>query len=246
LTFEHYLTSTKFGALPGAPLLTDRVSKVSRWPMYLNNQIGNCTAAAMLHSVAALTAFSGRVPGGAMFANATAELIYEKTGGYVPGDPSTDNGATLQSVCRYMSTIGAKDNYGGQHKLAAWANVGDPTNLSLLKKILNTFGTVYCAFNVDAAAETQFSAEQPWTPVPGSPNIGGHCIPLQLSAVGDPGYLYNETFITWGAEQKASRDWVRAQITEAVVLVSPDWLTAGGTTIEGLDLNALLADMRYV
>jgi hypothetical protein len=245
LTFEHYLTSVK--ALPDSPMFADRITKATGFSMYLNDQLGDCTDAGMLNGVCAMTAFSGRVAGGAVFDNSVPLRMYEATGGYVDGDPSTDNGATLQSVAQYMVSTGVTDTRGNLHKLAAWANVGDPTNLPLLKKVLNTFGTVYCAFDIPQSAETQFAGHNIWSPVAGSPVVGGHCIPLQYSAVGDPGTTHRaETFVTWGSEQPATMAWVSQQITEAMVLVSSDWIDRNGTTIEGLNMAALLQDMSYV
>lgn len=241
LTFEHYLRAP--AALPTAPLLVNYMTEVSSYPMFLNDQLGDCTAAAMLHAISAMTAYSGRIAGGAVFEDQTALSLYEATSGY-NGTPSTDNGATLQSVAAYMTKTGVTDSAGNVHKLAAWANIGDPANLPLLKQVLNTFGTVYCAVNLPDSAETQFGNGEPWSIVPGSPIDGGHCINLQLSAVGEPQPHRAETFITWGAEQPALQTWVTAYISEAVVLVSPDWIDINGTTIEGLDLNQLLSDMR--
>lgn len=245
LTFEHYLTRPR--AMPDAPLYVDRITQVSNWPMYLNDQIGDCTDAGMLHAIQAMTAFSGRVAGGALFTDDVAEHMYEVTGGYVPGDPSTDQGATLESVAQYMVSTGVTDIAGNHHQLAAYANIGDPTNLPLLKKVLNTFGTVYCAFDIPQSAEDQFAAHQIWSEVPDSPTVGGHCIPMQYSAVGVTGTTHRaESFITWGTEQAATMEFVDTQITEAMVLVSYDWIEQNGTTIEGLNLNQLLTDMRYV
>ncbi len=242
LTFEHYVT--KVSALPTSPILVDRMTKVTQWPMYLNDQIGDCTDAGMLHAVSALTAYTGRVPGGALFDDSVPEFMYEMTGDYVPGDSRTDQGATLQSVADFMVSTGVRDTAGNLHKLAAWANIGDPTNLPLLKRVLNTFGTVYCAFDIPSSAEDQFAAGQLWSPVAGSPIVGGHCINLAFSAVGMVHPHRAETFVTWGSEQAATVQWVMQYITEALVLVSPDWLDLNGTTIGGLRMNQLLADMR--
>ena len=246
-TFEHYLRDIR--ALPTSPLVANRLSKVpvSNLPMYLNDQIGDCTAAAMLKAVTVMTSFTGSVAGGAVFTDDTALAVYEATGGYVPGQPDTDNGATLQSVCQYMVNTGIVDTKNNRHKLVAYAEIGDYTNLALLKSVLYTFGSVYVAVNIDAAAETQFSNNQPWAPVAGSPNVGGHCIPLELSAVGDTSYnQYNTTFLTWGAEQLANDAWVSQQIQEAVVLVSEDWIQTNGKSVDGINLNGLIADMKTV
>jgi len=242
--FEKYVTDVR--ALPVAPLRVDRMSKVTRWPMYLNDELGDCTDAGMLHGVSGMTAFSGRVAGGAMFTNSVAEVMYERTGGYVPGDPSTDNGATLQAVAQFMVSTGVTDTKGNLHKLAAYANVGDPTNLPLLKRVLNTFGTVYCAFDIPESAQQQFADHKVWSVIDGSPIVGGHCIPMQYSALGAPNDNRAETFITWGAEQAATAEWVTKYITQAVVLVGNDWIDRNGTTIEGLNMSQLLADMADV
>jgi hypothetical protein len=201
----------------------------------------------MLKAVTVMTSFTGSTPGGVSFTNDTALTVYEATGGYVPGQPNTDNGATLQAVCQYMVNTGIVDTAGDRHKLVAYAEIGDYTNLSLLKSVLYTFGSVYVAVNIDAAAETQFGNNQPWTPVPGSPNVGGHCIPLELSAVGDVSYNeYDTTWLTWGAEQRADNAWVSQSIQEAVVLVSDDWIQTNGKSVDGINLNGLIADMKTV
>lgn len=241
-TLEAYLTTD--AALPSAPGIVDRESVVSSWPMYANDTVGDCTCAAMGHLLAALTAFSGVEPGGAMFTDDTIIGMYSAVSGYVPGNESTDNGATLAAVCSYMTSIGITDTTGRLHRLAGWAEIGDPTNLPLLKRVLSTFGTVYVAFNLPSSAETQFDDEQPWTYVPGSPIAGGHCVCLQYSAVGGPAMPDNQTFITWGAEQKAGYSFSENYLSEAIAVVSQDWIDANGTSIAGLDLAQLLADSK--
>lgn len=242
LTFESYITSVQ--ALPNAPAVADRESGVETWPMYGNDTLGDCTVAGMFHSIGALTAYSGQVKGGALFSDAEAVKVYSAVSGYVPGQPDTDNGATLQSVCQYMAKTGAVDVDGRVHKLAAWAEVGDPTNLPLLKKILNTFGTVYLAYNLPQSAEDQFDQGEPFTYVPGSPSVGGHCMSMQLSAVGPKAPLNDETLITWAREEKCNQAFMSHTCVEAIVLVSEDWITNNGTSIEGLNLNQLIKDSK--
>jgi hypothetical protein len=53
--FENYLDSAQ---LPQAPSVVDVASKVSSWPMYYNDQLGDCTCAAAGHVIQALTAYS--------------------------------------------------------------------------------------------------------------------------------------------------------------------------------------------
>jgi hypothetical protein len=247
-TFESYLTAAhEFGTtdpLPNSPSYVDRESKVSAWPMYKNDTVGDCTVAAVLHMVASFTAFSGSVPGGAMFTDDEAIKIYSAVSGYNPVTGANDNGATLASVCQYMVKIGATDVNGKVHKFAAWAEVGDYTNTSLLKRITNAFGTAYLAIDFPDSAMTQFNDGLPWTYVAGSPNDGGHAIPLQYSAE-NTGTMDDETIITWGAEWKMNEAFWHHQGVEAVAVVSADDVNVtSGTNPAGLALTQLVSDCQ--
>ena len=236
---EAYLTDPK--ALPRAPRLVDWESKVTDWPMYDNDTIGDCTIAGMFHSIGAMSQYS--TGNEVLFTNDEAVSVYSAISGYVPGDPSTDVGCTLQQVCDYMVQTGAVDVNGKTHKLAGYAEVGDFTNTSLLKQVLYTFGSVYVAVNLPESAEEQFGEDEPWTPVPGSPILGGHCIVLQWneSDVDD-----GSSFVTWGSTVRADNAWIDDYVCEAVALVSQDWIEANGDSPSGLDLAQLVADSNAV
>jgi hypothetical protein len=230
--------------LPSPPGIVDRESAVQSWPMYGNDAIGDCTVAAMLHSVSSMTAFSGVVPGGAQFTDEEAVKIYSAVSGYDPATGANDNGATLASVCKYMVKTGATDVNGRVHKLAAWAEIGSYTNLKLLKRVANAFGAVYLAISFPQSAMDQFHAGQPWTYVPGSPIEGGHAIDLQYSAV-NTGALDDETIITWGAEQKMNEAFFRNLGSEAVALVSADDVNVQtGRNPVGMSLDQMVADCQ--
>jgi hypothetical protein len=259
---ESFITDARaFGT--DVPLVVNDVDAVSSYPMLLNDQLGDCTVAGILHACQAVSALSGRNPGGAQFGDDEALTVYEAVSGYVPGNPSTDVGATLASVCNYGIKTGFTDVNGEVHKLAGWAEIGDPTNLTLIKKALYTFGTVYMAFNLPESAEDQFNAEQPFVPVAGSAIAGGHCMVLQFSALfaGDsaaveaaiaadqqgidpgPSYGYDvEDLITWGARQRASAGFMSQFTVEACAVVFEDWVEAkSGLSPSGLNLNQLIA-----
>ena len=230
-TLEHYLTAE----LPPAPVIVDRASKVTSWPMYLNDSLGDCTCATVGHEIEAWTAY------------ATAEVtlpqddilaLYEAVGGYVPGDPSTDNGCEIQDILAYWQRTGV-----GGHKIAAYAALGDCTNLMLMKQCLQIFGTVYLGINCPESAESQFSAGEVWTVVPGSPIAGGHAIPLQRW---DNAPLGDLEVVTWGALQRMTMAFATEYVEEAWVPVSTDWITANDVTITGLNLAQLEADLAAV
>ena len=234
-------------ALPNVPLNVDWTTPVTSWPMYSNDIWGDCTVAAMFHAIAALTANSGLVPGGAMFSYDETVTVYEAVcPGFNPNGDRNDNGATLASVCQYGVRNGFTDTSGRVHKLAGWAEIGAYNNLNLLKQCLYVFGTVYLAVNLQDAQQTQFSDGQPWSYVQGSPIDGGHCIPLERSALNDPGVFYNESVITWGAKWKVNRPFLINQLTEAVIFFTEDWIEANGTSPSGLDLTQIIADSHEV
>lgn len=230
--------------LPASPAFVDRESAVKSWPMYMNDKIGDCTVAGVLHAVSSMTAFSGVVPGGAMFTDDEAVKIYSAVSGYDPVSGANDNGATLADVCKYMVHTGAVDVNGRVHKLAAWAEIGDYTNLRLLKRVCNAFGSVYLAIDCPYSALDQFNAEQPWTYVAGSQIDGGHAIPLQYSAT-NTGTFDDETIITWGAEQKMNEAFARNYLVEAVAIVSADDVNVqSGKNPVGLSLTQMVADCQ--
>ena len=256
---EQFLTDAR--AVPAPPLVVNDSDAVSSYPMLMNDSIGDCTIAGILHSCQAVSALSGRNPGGAQFSDSEALKAYSAVSGYVPGDPNTDVGATLASVCDYGVKVGFTDVNGEVHKLAGWAEIGDYTNARLIKKALFTFGTVYEAFNLPNSAMSQFNSDQPFTQVPSSID-GGHCMVEQFDALyaGDSAAveaailaeqdtqdgathgLDVQTLVTWGQLQKTSQGFMEAYLCETVALVWEDWVSAtNGVSPSGLNLNALLA-----
>jgi hypothetical protein len=53
-------------------------------------------------------------------------------------------------------------------------------------------------------------------------------------------------YVTWGALEKATANFQANAATEAWAVVTADWVRANGTTVEGLDIQQLLADMADV
>jgi hypothetical protein len=250
------------GGLPNARGIVDRESKVKAWPMYANGPdpdappviaqtgVGDCTCAGIGHFLAAVTAFSGQVPGGVMFTDGAILGMYEAVGGYQLGNSTTDNGCMLQSVAQYMVSTGLADTSGKVHKFAAYFAVGAYTNLELLKQVANTFGGVYLGVAVSDSDMQVFDNSQPWTlPRPGTnvgPNGIDHCVILQYSAFGVAGIGNDETVITWGREQKINQAWALTNIGQAMGLITQDWIAANGTSINGQSLEQLIQDSKSV
>lgn len=246
LTLERYLdprNPMSRQGLPSVPLTddVDRASAVPSWPMYLNDSLGDCTIAGIGHFYGALSQYGHGSE--ALFADTEIQAVYSRVGGYVPGDPSTDNGCVMGQVLADQKATGITDTAGKVHKVAGYAGFGNPHDLNLLGQVLEVFGTVYVGCNVQQQMEQAFADGQPWTWVPGDEIIGGHAICLQRRLGSGNAPL---EYVTWGALQPATTAFQAYAVEEAWAVVTEDWVRTNGTTVEGLDLQQLLSDMRYV
>lgn len=246
LTLERYLDPRSVlsrHGLPAVPLTqdVDRASEVPSWPMYLNDTLGDCTIAGIGHVYGALSQYGGGSE--ALFDDATIQMVYSRVGGYVPGDPDTDQGCVMSQVLADQVSNGITDTAGKVHKVAGYAAFGNPADAELLGQVLDVFGSVYVGINVQQSMETEFADGQPWDWTPGDQIVGGHAIALQRRfGVKDVPYEY----VTWGALEKATANFQANAAEEAWVVVTEDWIGRNGTSVEGLDLQQLLSDMRYV
>ncbi len=248
--------------LPSAPGIVDRESKVKAWPMYANGPdpnapsviaatgVGDCTCAGVGHFLAAVTAFSGDVPGGVIFTDTEILGLYSAVSGYQLGNEKTDTGCMLQSVAQYMVNTGLADPTGKVHKLAGYFAIGGYTNLELLKQVANTFGGVYLGIAVSDDDMNAFNEGQPWTLPAAGTNVGAngidHCVILEYSAFGVAGVGNDETLITWGMEQQINQAWALTNIGQAMGLITEDWVSANGTTVNGQSLAQLITDSKNV
>lgn len=90
-----------------------------------------------------------------------------------------------------------------------------------------------------ADADDLFEQQQPWTTANGEqPDTSeGHCV-VKVYA-GDPASQGAEDgYVTWGAFQKATKDWSKACLTEAFVILTSEDETAK------VDMTALRADIE--
>lgn len=218
--------------VPAVPEVVDYASKVASWPMYLNDQLGDCTCAAIGHAVEAWTTYG---KGKTLTLPDTDVLsLYEAVAGYDPATGANDNGAVEQDVLAYLEKTGI-----GGHKIVAFAQV-DHTDLAEMKAALNYFGTVYLGIQVPSSAQEQFAAGEPWDYV-GDTNIeGGHAIDLQKW---DADYMYP---VTWGKLQPMTTSFWQAYGDEAWVIITEDFLNDKGLSPEGLDMDALLAEFKTI
>lgn len=183
-----------------------------------------------------------------MFSDSVIETGYSAVSGYNPVTGANDNGCELYQVANYMMSTGLTDTSGKLHKWAGYADVSNYTDLAYLKQLLACFGTLYCGVSVGNADETAFSDGQPWTLPSTGRNVGpdgiDHCIVMSYSAYGDAGIGDDQTFITWGAEQRANQNWVLTNLGEVLVPISQDWLEANGDSPLGQSMTELITELK--
>ncbi len=98
--------------------------------IYLNDRLGDCVVAAGYH-------FKGLITGnlGTEYIASQANILhdYEKIGGYVPGNPSTDQGCDMATAMNYWAKTGFADG----KKIVAWMSVDPIGPATFAKSIAN-------------------------------------------------------------------------------------------------------------
>lgn len=155
LRFSKYSTS-----LPAPQPTANWDHYVSAWPMFLNDQLGDCTCAEVAHQFELWCATSGA---GFSIGDADVEALYEAVGGYVPGDPATDQGCVIQQVLDYLQKTGMGP--GGSYRIDAYTAVA-PLNHTEVAQAIDLFGGVDIGLQLPTAAQ---SMGQHWTAPPGWP-----------------------------------------------------------------------------
>jgi hypothetical protein len=216
-------------ALPAPPAKKDwpAASKVSAWGMMLNNTLGDCVIAAKGHAVLEWTALTGThqavtLPDSVILAG------YEAVGGYVPGDPSTDNGCDMLTAAQYFQSTG----FGG-HRISAFATLQAGAGMNVLhwQEAINLFGLVDIGLALPTAWQSKTNPGDVWDVGPNGTTSGdwapgswgGHDVPLM--GYDSSAKVYE--LITWGQVQYITEAALRAYCDEAYAYLSPDWIYNG-------------------
>lgn len=215
------------------------VTKVPQFPMFLNDSLGDCVIAAMAHMIQQWSYYSSGGTAEVTVTNAQVLAAYERLGGYVPGDPTTDNGVVMLDALRYWKNTG----FAG-HRIQAYMTV-NYKNLTEVFQAIQIFGNVFVGLNLPLTAQ----GENAWTVANGGPinnpdaapgSWGGHCVPVMA---GSPETL---TCVTWGEKLKMSHNFFKDYAEEAFVILSPDWLSKLGESPSNFNLNQLVSDLAVL
>lgn len=210
-----------------------------------NDSLGDCTCAGLGH---AIQVWSGNAEGSVVTIPDSDVLeIYEQACGYVPGDPSTDQGGVEQDVLAWAHKTGIPTP-GGPDKIAAFVEI-DVRNLHDICRGINEFGLVYIGFNVPAYLMNN-GPPQVWdvNPVGDQTIVGGHCVvlPSYVFTQAPNGYISEATFglISWGEKFAMTAAFFRAFVDEAYAIADAHWIEATGVDPLGMTLAQLEAQMR--
>lgn len=226
--------------LPNKPPLFKKQDFLVKAPdpcgMMLNDQLGDCVIAAMGHAIQGWTG------------SATSELTipdcdilkgYEDVGGYVPGDPSTDNGCDMLAGCKYFRGTGLIDSKGVAHKIDAFASV-EIGNLNEIRYAIQLFGGFYAGWAMPITAQTQdtwFVVQKGGAGAPDS--WGGHA-----TWVGGFNVERNVFILkSWGTTYYATLHFMLTYMDEGYALISKDFLKANGVSPSMLDLAQMDKDL---
>jgi hypothetical protein len=238
LRLESYFKAT----LPAAPASADfsRGGQPALGNVYLNDTLGDCVIAGGYHIVATTTGNAG-----SLFTASNQQLItdYSAIGGYVPGDPSTDNGCDEPTALNYWVEKG----FANGTKPLGWLAV-DATNRSELESALYLFENLYFGVELPddwlnpAPSESGFYWDVAGDPDPNN----GHCV------IG-VGYGENGVTIdTWGLLGTVTWAALAKYFTAsangaAYVLLTPDQLAKGQIKApNGVAWASLIADFDAI
>jgi len=203
--------------------------------MFCNNSIGDCAIAGSIEEVRLANALAGKTVN---FTDQTAIENYSAITGYVPDDPSTDQGTDVHELYDYRKSTGIIDADGQRHTIVGYAGltVGDFDELLVALSLFPS--GVGIGIEVSDFCEAQFDAGQPWHLVPGNHTIeGGHYVPVVGATDRHTAQLY-----TWGALGGITAPFYAAYNMVAAVALTEEMFVAGKSPT-GLDMAQLRADL---
>jgi hypothetical protein len=170
------------------------------------------------------------------FTDANVLADYAAVTGFNPGDPTSDQGTDVQDAAAYRRKTGIVDSAGKRHTIAAYLAL-DPGNLSHLLTAAYLFSAAGIGLSLPASAIDQAKRGEPWDVAPGSPNEGGHYVPLigRLSS----GML---VCVSWGRLQLLTESFFQTFSDEAVAYVSTEDLVDQKSP-DGFAYADLIADL---
>jgi hypothetical protein len=210
---------------PTPPRSFDYSNRVAEYPMALNDQLGDCTIAGVIHMLQLAYAEIGEVfeyPG-----DDEVKATYLKLSG------GADNGLVEHNVLQAWLKDGLFSN-----KITAYV----PVNIKNRKEMafaLYSFGSLYLGVEMPANAEQQFEAHENWHVTEDHPQpVGGHCV------VATGMNAFGIDCITWGALQSMTWSWWDSYGIEAWVAIPEIFIEANHGPLWHFDILSLCEDLK--
>jgi len=206
----------------------------------LNDQLGDCTCAAIYHARQVFSANSN--PPIDTESDAYVQQVYEQACGYKAGNPATDQGGNEQEVLTYWLNVGVPvSGNPPTDRLLAFLEV-DVKNTDDIKRAINECGVVYIGITCPTSLINDIdngSIPQVWDIASGdSLTSEGHAIILA-------GYdSIGPTLISWGQVYKMTWEFFNFAVDEAYALADAEWISAKGTSPGGLTVQQLEEQMQ--
>lgn len=191
------------------------------FPMYANDQIGDCTVAGMAHGV---TIHHGMVKQMHIPTQQNVIRIYNQLTGGI------DSGLYLMDVLKFWRAVGIEES-----QIFAYANVNH-VNHTHVKQAISIFGGLFMGFQCHEKVIEEFKNGKPWQP--GRLINAGHAV----YATG-----YDDKFVemlTWGDVQRGSWAWWDKCVDECFALLPPEAVLPDFTP--GFDFARLKKDLAEV
>jgi hypothetical protein len=210
-----------------------------------NDQWGDCVWAGAAHEHLLTSTVAGKPAAfddDGVLSDYSAATGFDPNAG-PPGNNPTDRGTNVRSALGYRRSTGIVDAAGTRHKIGAYLALdvsrirsGD---FSEVAEAAYLFGAVGVGIQVPQSAETEFDEHKMWSYVEGSPNAGGHYVPIVA-------HRKHIECVTWGRVQPMGQRFVSHYVDEAWAIVNPDFLDVNGKSPQGFDMGQLQADLAQL
>jgi hypothetical protein len=223
--------------LPPRPFQKNWLMGLPSIPMYCNDSLGCCVISRMAHQLDLWSYLTtGKIIG---FSDADIIGMYSAIGGYVPGDPSTDNGCVILDALNYWRQNG----FAGRKELAIEAFVSvDPSSQTEFMDAIWLFGSAVLGIQLPLAVQSLGD----W---PAPPNLTGNWAPGSWGGHDVPTADYfsgNQVVETWGERLRMEDLFMKAYVDEMWCVFFPGWVGAHGRTPSGLNIAQIQADLALL
>ena len=212
---------------------------------YLNDNLGDCVIAAKGHIGGMLVANAASAANQLILTDDQITKLYSAIGGYVPGDPSTDNGCDMQTALAYVQANGLIPGSANPHKIAGWLAV-DATNREEVMTAINLFENIDIGMELPDAWVNNMPSGSGFTwDVAGAPDPSNGHNPM-AGGYGPKG-VYPDTWgmigvLTWDALAMYAATSANGEL---YTVISQDILTkATQKAPNGFDWTQLTADFQ--